>query len=116
MTPRRRLGRWAGWFAFGNAALLALIGLRYLWHYSPLVPSTGWIYAVIAFLGHMGALACVPFLLLLPVMLLIPKPRLIVPLAVLLAGTVASLLALDTAVFAESRYHLNVLTFAVPEP
>ena len=116
MTPRRRLGRWGGWFVLANTAFLALIGLRYLWHYSRLAPSTGWIYAVIAFLGHMGALACVPFLLLLPVMLLIPKPRIVVPLFVLLAGTVASLLALDASVFAESRYHLNVLTFAVPEP
>ena len=116
MTALKRLGRWAGWFALVNVALLALIGLRYLWQYSRLAPSTGWLYAVIAFLGHMGALACVPLLLLLPVMLLIPKPRIIVPLAVPLAGTVASLLALDTSVFAESRYHLNVLTFAMAEP
>ena len=116
MTPWRRLGRWAGWFALVNAALLALIGLRYLWQYSRLAPSTGWLYAVVAFLGHMGALACVPLLLLLPVMLLIPKPRVVVPLAVLLAGTVAGLLALDASVFAESRSHLNVLTFAMAEP
>src|SRR5438093_10143779 len=115
MTPRRRLGRWGGWFVLANTAFLALIGLRYLWHYSRLAPSTGWIYAIVAFLGHMGALACVPFLLLLPVMLLIPKPRIVVPLFVLLAGTVASLLLLDTSVFAENRYHLDVLTLALFE-
>src|SRR6266498_2014984 len=103
MTPRRRLYRWVGWFALGNAALLALIGLRYLWYYSRLAPSTGWIYALIAFLGHMGALACLPLLLLVPLILLIPRPQVIVPLAVLLGGAEAGLLLLDTSVFAESR-------------
>src|SRR6266498_170845 len=116
MTPRRRLYRWVGWFALVNAALLALIGLRYLWYYSRLAPSTGWIYALIAFLGHMGALACLPLLLLLPLILLIPLPQVIVPLAVLLGGAAASLLLLDTSVFAEGRYHLDVATLTLLEP
>ena len=29
MNPRRRLFRWASWFAVANAALLGVIGLRY---------------------------------------------------------------------------------------
>ena len=116
MTPRRRLYRWVGWFALVNAALLALISLRLLWYYSRLAPSTGWIYALIAFLGHMGALACLPLLLLLPLILLIPRPQVIVPLAVLLGGAEASLLLLDTSVFAESRYHLDVPTLTLLEP
>src|SRR6266545_167242 len=116
MTPRRRLYRWVGWFALVNAALLALISLRFLWYYSRLAPSTGWIYALIAFLGHMGALACLPLLLLLPLILLIPRPQVIVPLAVLLGGAAASLLLLDTSVFAESRYHLDVPTLTLLEP
>jgi membrane-anchored protein YejM (alkaline phosphatase superfamily) len=116
MTPRRRLCRWAGWFALVNAALLALIGLRYLWYYSRLAPATGWIYALIAFLGHMGALAALLLLLLLPLILLIPRPQVIVPLASVLGGAGASLLLLDTSVFAENRYHLDVLTLAMFEP
>ena len=31
VSSRRRLLRWASWFAVANAALLAIIGLRYLW-------------------------------------------------------------------------------------
>ena len=72
-----------GWFALVNVALLALVGLRYLWYYARLTPSTGWIYVLIAFLGHMGALACLSLLLLLPLTLLIPRPQVIVPLGLL---------------------------------
>ena len=115
MTPRRRLFRWVGWFALVNTALLALIGLRYLWYYSRLTPSTGWIYALIAFVGHMGALACLPLLLLPLLILLIPRPPVIVPLAIVLAGAGASLLLLDTSVFAKNRSHLDVLTLTLFE-
>ena len=116
MTPRRRLCRWAGWFALVNAAFLALIGLRYLWYYARLAPATGWIYALIAFLGHMGALAALLLLLLLPLILLIPRPQVMVPLASVLGGAGASLLLLDTSVFAENRYHLDVLTLTLFGP
>jgi membrane-anchored protein YejM (alkaline phosphatase superfamily) len=91
MTSRRRLYRWVGWFALVNTALLA-------------------------FLGHMGALACLSLLLLLPLTLLIPRPQVIVPLAIVLGGAVASLLLLDTSVFAENRYHLDLLTLTLFEP
>src|SRR5215510_3204185 len=117
MTSRRRLCRWGGWFILAHAGFLILIGLRYLWHYARLAPSMGWIYATMAFVGHMGSLACVPILVVLPVMLLAPRwTRLIVPIAVLLASAEAALLLLDASVFAEERSHLNILTFALPEP
>jgi membrane-anchored protein YejM (alkaline phosphatase superfamily) len=38
MSARRRLCRWGSWFAVANAGLLAVVGLRYLWDYSPLEP------------------------------------------------------------------------------
>ena len=57
MSPRRRLLRWGSWFAVVNAALLAVVGLRYLWYYSALTPSVAWVYALVAFVGHLTALA-----------------------------------------------------------
>jgi membrane-anchored protein YejM (alkaline phosphatase superfamily) len=36
---RRRLLRWGSWFAAANAALLGVVGLRYLWYYAALGPS-----------------------------------------------------------------------------
>src|SRR6185503_20455748 len=62
---RRRLLRWASWFAVANAALLALIGLRYLWLYARLSPSVAWGYAPVAYVGHVTALAYLPCLVVL---------------------------------------------------
>jgi uncharacterized protein len=116
VAARRRLLRWGSWFALVNAALLALIGLRYLWYYAVAGPPAAWIYALPAFVGQMAVFAFVPFLLLVPVVLLIPWPRVVVPLGVLLASTVLSFLVLDSLLFADNRYHLSVLTFTLLAP
>jgi len=116
MSARQRLLSWANWFALVNAALLAVIGLRYLWLYAALSPSVSWGYAVLAYLGQLSALAYVPLLLLLPVMVLIPQPKAVLPLAVFLASVVLSFLLLDSLLFAENRYHLGVLTFSLLTP
>ena len=117
MSPRRRLLRWVGWFAAVNAALFGVIGLRYLWLYTTLGRAVSWSYALVAYVGHMSALAGVPLLvLLLPVAALVPRARLVVPLGVVLASAGAAFVVLDSLVFAENRYHLNVLTFSLLEP
>jgi membrane-anchored protein YejM (alkaline phosphatase superfamily) len=116
MGARTRLLRWANGFALANAALLAVVGLRYLWSYSPLAPLVGWTFTGLAFVGHLSALAYIPVVLLVPVMLLIPWPRLVLPLAVFRAGLLLSFLVLDSMVFTENRYHLGVLTFSMLAP
>ncbi len=116
MTARRRLSRWLGWFAVLDAGLLALVGLRYLWYYAALAPGSAWVYAALAYVGHVTVLAAMPLLVLVaPVIALIPKPRVVIPLAVLLASAGLSLLVLDSLVFAENRYHLGVLTLSLLE-
>src|SRR5262249_47222613 len=115
-SARRRLPRWPIGFAPANAALFAIVGLRYLWLYSPLAPLPGWTYAGLAFVGHLSAVAYAPLVLLAPVMLLLPWPRLIVPLAVSLATILLSFLLLDSLVFAENRYHLGFLPFRLRAP
>ncbi|PYM19028.1 MAG: hypothetical protein DMD81_04475 [Candidatus Rokuibacteriota bacterium] len=116
MGARTRLVRWANRFALANTVLLVIIGLRYLLHYSPLSPWPGWIYAVLAFLGHLSLLAYLPLLLLLPVMLLLPWPRLVLSVAIFLASVLVGFLVLDSMVFAENRYHLGVLTLSMLAP
>ena len=117
MSGRRRLLRWTSWFGVVNAAILSIAGLRYLWEYSPTSPAVAWTYAATAYVGHMTVLAYVPLMLLLvPVIVLIPRPRLVLPLGVLLASVGVAFIVLDTLVFAENRYHLNVLTFITLEP
>ena len=117
MSARRRLLRWANWFAVANAALLAVVGLRYLWYYSALGPSVAWVYAALAYGGHLTALAYLPLLLLLgPLIVLVPRPGVVLPLGVSLASAGVSFVLLDSLVFAENRYHLSVLTFSLLEP
>jgi uncharacterized protein len=117
MSERKRFFRWANWFAVVNVALLAVVGLRYLWYYSPLDPWVAWVYAVLAFVGHLTTLAYTPFfLLLVPVMMLFPQPRVVLPLGVFLASTGLSFLVLDSLLFAENRYHLSILTLSLLAP
>jgi membrane-anchored protein YejM (alkaline phosphatase superfamily) len=117
VSPRRRLLRWVGWFVVANSALLGIVGLRYLWHYAALGRAVSWSYALVAYVGHLSALACIPLLLLLaPVVALIPRPRLVLPLGVVVGGAGVAFVLLDSLVFAENRYHLNVLTFTLLEP
>jgi len=117
VSPRRRLFRWLGWFAAVNAALLAIIGLRYLWLYAAVGRTVSWSYVLVAYVGHLSALAGIPLLVLLvPVAALVPRARLVLPLGVALASAGVALFVLDSLVFAENRYHLNVLTFTLLEP
>jgi membrane-anchored protein YejM (alkaline phosphatase superfamily) len=116
VAVRRRLLRWGSWFAFLNLGLLTLVGARYLWYYLTLGPSPGWIYATLAFVGQMSVFAYLPFLILVPVILLLPWPRLVLPVAVLFGTTVLSFLVLDSLLFADNRYHLSLITVSLLEP
>ena len=117
MSIRRRFLRWSNRFALVNAALLAVVGLRYLWYYFALTPSPAWLYAIVAFMGHVAMLAYIPIaLVLVPVTMLIPRPPAILSVGVFLASAVLSFLALDSLVFAENRYHLGILTITLLAP
>src|SRR5258705_3944964 len=51
-----------------------------------------------------------------PVILLCPRPRVVVPLGVALGTAGAGLLMLDSLVFAENRYHLIDVSFMLLDP
>jgi membrane-anchored protein YejM (alkaline phosphatase superfamily) len=114
--PRRSLLRWVGWFGAANTALYALAITRYLWFY-PFPPgAVGTVYASLASVGQAAVLACVPmFLVAIPLAVILPSRRLIMPVAVLIASCGLSLLFLDANVFAENRFHLTFLTIAIFE-
>lgn len=116
MGARRRLLSWGSWFAGANAVLLGVVGLRYLWYYAALGRAAAWAYAVPAYVGQMSVLAYLPYLLLVPVIVLLPRPSVILPISVLLASVTLSFLVLDTLVFAENRYHLSVVSFSLLAP
>jgi membrane-anchored protein YejM (alkaline phosphatase superfamily) len=117
VNARRRLLRWASWFAVVNAGLLALIGFQYLWYYLRFSPSVAWVYAPLAFVGHLSALAYLPFVaVVMPVILILPLAWLVVSLGVVLGSVEFSVLLLDSLVFAENRYHITLLTARLLAP
>jgi membrane-anchored protein YejM (alkaline phosphatase superfamily) len=115
-SARVRLLRWAHRFAATNVAILMIIGLGYVWRYSP-VGVAGWTYAAIAYLGHLALLAYVPLVLVLaPVAVLIPRPAIVLPLGVLLTAAGQSVALLDSLLFVQNRYHLSLVTFILLDP
>ncbi len=119
-SQRQRLWCWAGEFLLINFLFLGVIALSYLSslpHFSdmPLVDARGeWvavIFGVLAFVGQLGLLTA---LVGLPLGLLIffnPRPRLIIPSAVVLAGLGVCLFAIDAVVFHFYRLHLLGFTW-----
>ena len=114
---RRDLLRWLGWFTVANAACAGLIGVRYLWLYDWPADALGIGYALLAFIGQSALLALVWVFL--PAATAGPRlaesPR---------GGGAGGgrrrprcsrYLFLDANVFAQYRYHLDVLTAALFE-
>ena len=72
-----------------------VVGLRYVWYYSPLEPLVGWVYAGLP-MGHLSA-PPISLLVLVPVMILVPQRWIVMPLAALMSSVV-QLLLLDSLV------------------
>jgi membrane-anchored protein YejM (alkaline phosphatase superfamily) len=105
--PRRFLLRWCGWFFLGTGLLFALLALRYL-RVAPIADG----FAPRAFRASMFVTqaALLVFVLLLvtaPVVMLVPRKRVVVPLAVVLATGVLVVVLVDTFVYQQYRFHLD---------
>jgi len=99
-------------FALLNAAFFILLSSRYMalmaWPETPL----SWLYLLSMTLGHFALLAFLPgLLILLPIWLLVPRSRHLLPFAVLLYALALSFLVIDTLVFAQYRFHLSPFYF-----
>ena len=111
---RRALFRWLGWFAMANAVILALIGLGYFSGYMPGRSALAWVYLVTVYAGHHVMIAVGPlFLLATPVVLLAPRRRLVMALAVFIFAIMIALIMLDSLLWQQSRFHINILTMKI---
>lgn len=111
---RRQLLRWLGWFAMANALILGLIGLRYLDGGSTAATPLAWVYLVTIYVSHHAWLALVPlFLLVSPFILLRPSLRWSKILAVLLMAVMIAVIMLDSLLWSQSRFHINILTLKI---
>ncbi|RKQ95745.1 hypothetical protein C7446_3120 [Kushneria sinocarnis] len=109
-VSRQELWRWANWFVFFNGLLAALIALRLVEWADP----RDWqdrLWTGLALPAHFLALAALALLVLWPLLLLLPRPRLIRPPAIVLATLAQLTLLIDTEVFAQYRFHLSGFIF-----
>ena len=113
-TPRKSLFRWMGWFALANAVLLAVVGLRYFNGFTPGGTLLANVYLLLVFPAHHVMLAVFPlFVLLGPWVLVWPSRRLVSSLAVILYAMLVALIALDSLLWSQSRFHINALTVQI---
>lgn len=112
--PRKQLWRWLGWFAMANAIVLGLIDLRYLHSGLGSHTALAWVYLVTIYISHHSWLALLPLLVLLtPVILIRPSYGLVKTLAVGLMAAMIAIIVLDSLLWSQSRFHINLLTLKI---
>jgi len=111
---RRQLMRWLGWFAMANAVVFGLIGLRYLGVGISGQTPLAWVYLVTIYISHHSWLALLPLLLLVsPFVLLKPSLSWIKFLSILLMAVMIAVIMLDSLLWSQSRFHINILTLKI---
>lgn len=105
---------WGHWFTFANICLALVISLAYLFADSSPNTAMGSIYMILTWLGHVGFITFLGFVLtIFPLSLVFPYPRHIRGMAAILATFGASLMAFDAYVFYNLGYHIS--TSALPQ-
>jgi len=111
---RRQLFRWLGWFGMANAVIFALIGLRYLSGGPDGASALAWVYLVTIYVSHHSWLALLPLLVLVgPFILLKPSLGLGKAIAVVLMALMIAVILLDSLLWSQSRFHINMLTLKI---
>jgi membrane-anchored protein YejM (alkaline phosphatase superfamily) len=114
IQSRSQLFRWLGWFAMANAVIFGLIGLRYLSGGPDGSSALAWVYLVTIYISHHSWLALLPLLVLVsPFILLKPSLRWSKILAVLIMASMIAVILLDSLLWSQSRFHINILTLKI---
>lgn len=103
---RRGWIRYVGWLSALSALAFDILATRYL-PYVHTGELRGYLYLPNAYVGHFGSLAALFGLTLLPVAVLLPWRAVLLPASGLLLLAGLTLLALDTIVYAQYRFHLD---------
>jgi len=111
---RRQLFRWLGWFGMANAVIFALISLRYLSGGPESSSVLAWVYLVTIYVSHHSWLVLLPLLVLVgPFILLRPSLQLARTIAVVLMALMIAVILLDSLLWSQSRFHINMLTLKI---
>lgn len=117
---RKDLVYWLSWFLIGNSMLFWLIGLHYV---SVIQPFSGllthygkflmFLFLTVSYIGQLGLFSLVPLFILILLALLIPKPKIIAPIAILIATLVAFFLIIDSFVYSQYRFHISGIIWSM---
>jgi membrane-anchored protein YejM (alkaline phosphatase superfamily) len=111
---RKTLLRWTAWFALANAVVFGLVSLRYFGGGVPADTPLAWIYLFSVYIGHHVLITVAPlFLLALPLILVLPRRRVLTVVAVVLFAAMIALMMLDSLLWSQSRFHINALTLKI---
>lgn len=103
-----RLISWGHWFMLFNIVLSMLIATRYVMANPWPNTGLGQFYLFVSWIGHFGYIGFVFFLLtIFPLTFLFSNPRILRPLAVLIATTVITLLLVDTQFYQLFKFHIT---------
>lgn len=108
-SKRQSLFKWAMLFCSFNLVIVFIISASYLSASPYPEDSLSWVYLISMTSGHFTFLVILLFLItVLPFILLLPKKALILALAVFIATVGIILLKIDTYVFAQYKFHINL--------
>jgi len=111
---RRTLFRFAGWFALANSVVFGGVSLRYFSSGVPADTALAWLYLVTVYVGHHVLLTAVPLTVLAtPLIVLLPRRRVLTVVAVSLFALMIALTMLDSLLWSQSRFHINALTMKI---
>ncbi len=111
---RRSLLKWGAWFTLINTLLMGVIAVRYVLTFPAPGDGLAVAYLILTYLGHYAFLAFVPYILIVaPITLLFPRPKLVVALSITLISLSLAFLVTDSLVFYQNRFHINVLTITI---
>ncbi|MBN1578870.1 MAG: DUF3413 domain-containing protein [Chitinispirillaceae bacterium] len=106
--------RWSwGFFTFATLLLLT-VGLRYLTAYPFPREPPAIAYVVFAFTSHFASIMLIVWTgLILPLTVLIPLRKFIVPASILVVSSIVALVLLDSQVYTAHRFHFSLLTIRI---
>jgi len=111
---RKKLFRWSGWFFSYTCLLMLIVSLQYLFAYSVPKDVIAVIYTIAAFISHIVSINFIFWIvIIIPLLVVMPVRKIIMPASILISSLLLSFILLDTLLFAENRFHINLLTLTI---
>jgi membrane-anchored protein YejM (alkaline phosphatase superfamily) len=115
-TSKERLDlfRWSAGYFTCSALLFIILGIQYLTVYTFPHDIFSIIYIIAAFVSHFSSIALIIGLaVVLPIMLIFPYRKIVVPLNVIIVSLIVCVELLDAQVYTAHRFHFNLLTVQI---